>query len=655
MRRLAKWLGIVVGIVVLLVGGAALILPMVIPIDTVKGEIIAQVKSATGRDLTIDGPLSLSILPSPSISASKVSLANVPGAAARPLASLGKLELKVELLPLLSKTIVIDRFVLVDPVINLEVDKQGNGNWNFSPAGGAGAAPQQQPASSGASGGGSATGALGLLRLSDVRLENGTVNYSDQRSGVHKTVDKIDMTVSLPSLDAPLKADGSLRYNNAAVLLTLAADRSSGLLAAEGTPATATIKSDLVNFGFKGTASLVGTSNGSIDLKVPSLRKLAAWAGSPIPGQTQTFGTFEIVGKLALAASDIKFSDAQLTFDAIKGKGEIEVSTAGARPKIKGTLDLASLDLNPYFPPTGGGAAGSTGGGGGGSSGGSSGWSDAQFDVSGFKLADADFKLTASAVKFHKITVDRSAITARLDAGHLTVDLTDLAAYRGSGKATIVLDASAAVPAITLNANLSGVQMEPLLSDVISLDKLSGTGTISASLSSKGPSQRALITALNGKGSMNVANGQISGMDLLKLLNSATSAVGNALTGGGDTKFSHLTGTFTITNGIMHNNDLVLDSPGLKAEGAGTIDLPQRRVDYKVTPKVVAFGVPIIVQGPFDNLSYIPDVAGIVKGGATGAVDTLKSLVPGQGSSGGGSSGSGKSGGGGFPLPNPFK
>ncbi|HYC14428.1 MAG TPA: AsmA family protein, partial [Stellaceae bacterium] len=210
MRRLAKWLGIVVGVLVLLVVGAALILPMVISVDTVKGEIIAQVKSATGRDLTIDGPLSLSILPSPAISASKVALSNAPGIA-KPMVTLGKLEVQVELMPLLSKTIVVDRFVLVDPVIDLEIDKQGKPNWSFTPAGGTAAAPQQ-PA---AGGGGStdAAGTLGSIRLSDVRLENGTVNYTDQRSNDHKTIDKIDMTVSLPSLDAPLKASGSARYN----------------------------------------------------------------------------------------------------------------------------------------------------------------------------------------------------------------------------------------------------------------------------------------------------------------------------------------------------------------------------------------------------------------------------------------------------------
>jgi AsmA protein len=127
-----------------------------------------------------------------------------------------------------------------------------------------------------------------------------------------------------------------------------------------------------------------------------------------------------------------------------------------------------------------------------------------------------------------------------------------------------------------------------------------------------------------------------------------------------------------MTNGIMHNNDLVLDSPGLKAGGAGTVDLPTKNVDYKVTPQVVGLSVPVLIKGPWDNLSYLPDLAGlatvvvggaanVVKGGVGGVTDTVKGIVPGLGGSGsssgsspgaGSKSGSGSTGG---VVPNPLK
>jgi len=468
------------------------------------------------------------------------------------------------------------------------------------------------------------------------------------------------MTVSLPSLDAPLKAAGSARYNGEVLNLKLDVAKAGDLIGAGGSATQASLTSELLSFDFKGKAS-AGSADGMIDLKVPSLRKLAAWAGNPFQGERIKTGALAITGKLAMTGSEVKFSDAQVSFDAIKAKGEVSVNSAGARPAIKGTLDVAALDLNPYLVPASpAGGAGAVGAGGGKAG---SGWSDEPIDTAGLKTADVDFKLAANGIRYQKIRVEKSAMTMKLNNGHLAVDLTDLAAYQGSGKAGVTIEGGGAQMAVTLNATLNGMQMEPLLSDAMNLDKLTGRGNVNVSLTSRGQSQRALIGALNGKGSLNVADGQIKGMDLLKLLNSATSAVGSALTGGGgETKFSRLSGTFTVTNGIMKNSDLVLDSPGLKAEGAGTIDLPLRKVDYKVTPKVVGLSVPVIIQGPWDNLSYVPDVAGIVKGVGSGAVDTLKGVipgVPGGGSSGGkppagGGSSGGKPSGGGV-LPNIFK
>ena len=57
-----KFLFVLLGLVVVLIG-AALVVPFVVPTDTYKQQIAAQVESATGRKLTIDGPLRFTILP----------------------------------------------------------------------------------------------------------------------------------------------------------------------------------------------------------------------------------------------------------------------------------------------------------------------------------------------------------------------------------------------------------------------------------------------------------------------------------------------------------------------------------------------------------------------------------------------------------------
>ena len=78
---------IVLGVVVVLVG-AALALPFVVPTDTYRQQLEAQVERATGRALTIAGPMEFSILPRLALAAEDVRFANPPGAAEADMASL---------------------------------------------------------------------------------------------------------------------------------------------------------------------------------------------------------------------------------------------------------------------------------------------------------------------------------------------------------------------------------------------------------------------------------------------------------------------------------------------------------------------------------------------------------------------------------------
>ena len=59
---------------------AALVAPFFIDVNSYKPMILAEVKKATGRDLVIDGPIGLSILPVPKVSLTGVRFANVAGA-----------------------------------------------------------------------------------------------------------------------------------------------------------------------------------------------------------------------------------------------------------------------------------------------------------------------------------------------------------------------------------------------------------------------------------------------------------------------------------------------------------------------------------------------------------------------------------------------
>jgi AsmA protein len=628
-----KKLLIGVAVVIVLLVVAAIATPFFISTDTYKVELITKVKEATGRDLRIDGKVSFSLLPSLALEANDVTFANAPGAASKDMAKLAKLQVQLKLWPLLSRRVEVDELVLVNPVIALEVDKQGRPNWQFAAAASA-PAPAAQPAP--ASGGSGLSG----ISLGDIRLDNGTVSYIDHRAGdkAEKTeLDQIALKLSLPDLDSPMKASGSLVYKGEKLSLTVALANPRAVMDAKGSAVELKLDSKPIAFDFKGNAA--GATpvklDGTVDLKIASLRGLAQWAGAPLTAPGTGLGPFALAGKVSVAGTKFGFTEAVLSLDAIKAKGELALDTAGARPSLKGKLDVDRLDVNPYLPPET--PSKST------TAAGASDWSDQPIDVSALKSADADFTLSAGSLLYRKIQIGKSALGLHLKDGHLQADLTELALYQGAGKGRVVVDGSAAVPAIQADFNLTKVQMEPLLKDAMDNDRLSGAGAFDMAVTGHGKTQREIVASLNGKGGLNLANGKIKGVNLVDMVNKVAAALkggvsslAGALKGGGgsgggqETDFTTLTATYTIANGILHNSDLQMKSAELPMTGAGTSDLPHRTVDYKITARVAGAAVPVNIKGPWSNLSYEPDLGGMVgdpskllKGGAQ---DILKGV-----------------------------
>jgi len=630
------------GALVVVLIAAALVVPALIPVDTYKGQLLAQIEEATGRKARIDGEFGFSILPSLEFTAGKVALANAQGAQPADMVALDRLNVRIGLLPLIGGNVVIDSFVLEKPVISLSVDRNGRPNWQFDTKQ---AAPKPGEAATPAGGAGDGPGLSGLT-LGDVRIVDAKLSYSDARSGDKQEIDAINMKVSLPSLSSPMKAEGSLVWNKEKVTLAMDIANPNAFLDAKATDIAASVSSSPVKLSFKGNAQndKVMKAKGAVDLDVPSVRKLADWAGSPLDAPGKGFGPLKIAGNVDLDGQKIAFREARLAFDEIKGTGDFRFDGSGQRPYANAKLALETLDLNPYMPPEGakpaapaqpapaqGGAA-------------SEGWSDDPIDFSGLRAADADLDLTVGGLLAKKIKVGKSHIGVALKNGRLVADLTEMALYGGNGKAKIVANAAERVPAIGLSFDLWGLQANPFLSDAIDLDRLEGTANAAIDVQGRGASQRQIVSSLDGAGKVQFLDGAVRGINLAAMVRNIQGAfLDPEARKQQKTDFAELGGTYTIKSGILTNQDLELKSPLLRVAGRGTVNLPQRTVNYRVEPKAVAstsgqggasdvsgIMVPVIVEGPWDNLSYKPDLAGAIGGVARErALEQLQRVVPG--------------------------
>jgi AsmA protein len=639
MKKLLIGIAIVIAVIV----AVAFAAPFFIPTDSYKAELIAKVKQATGRDLRIDGPLSFSLLPQIALSAQNVSFSNAPGGSAKTMAQLKALDVRLKLLPLLTGTVAIDSFVLTDPVIALEVDKSGRPNWQFEPETGAKPAAAQAPAPA-AGKNGSGMSALASLRIGGLKLVNGDVTYVDARSGARREASAINMTLSMADLESTMTADGSATWNGEKVSLTYTVERPGAFEGGAPSKIALKIASNPINLDFSGSG--VGSPElkvtGDVSLTTPSVRNLAKWAGTPVAASGGGLGPLSIKGKLSVAGDKYAFQDAAVSLDSIKGNGVVEIDTGGARPYVKGSLNVDTLDLNPYLSATTGTSTSSAPAGGGAAGGAAAaseqGWSNEPIDVAPLKLVDMDFDLGAQAIHYRKIQIGKSALQLQIKDGKLVANLNDLELYQGKGKGAITVDGSGATPAITENLSVQGIDLLPFLRDAGNFTTLSGTGSLEMTgITGHGKSQREIIASLGGKGSIHVDKGSIKGVNLLGMVQSASSALTGGLLGSGqETQFTTLNATYVITNGILKNDDLQVAIPSMPMSGAGTVDLPQRHVDYRLTPKLAGLSVPIAITGPWDNLSYHPDLTALAKdpakllqgvakapGGATNALQGL--------------------------------
>ncbi|MFQ5959267.1 MAG: AsmA family protein, partial [Alphaproteobacteria bacterium] len=663
-----KKLLIAVAVVVLIVVAAAVVVPQFVPLETVKAEIASQVRAASGRELTIGGDIRLSVLPAIELEVEDVAFSNAPGASEAQMATLSELRLKLAFWPLLSGAVEVDSFVLVDPVVHLEVDAKGRPNWAFEAAAEGDAAPATEEAATPAEG--EAGPAVTGLKLGDVRIVNGVLAYRDA-TGAEYRVSDINMKVELPAFDSPFKAEGSLVFNDEKLTIEAEVTTPARLVAGERAEIEVEVTGAPLTLEYEGGVVTAAPfrADGAVGLEVPSLRALAAWAGEPLAFEGSGLGPFRIKGRLAAKGQAYAFSQAEIALDDIKAKGGVAVDLGGGKPYVEGRLDVERLDLNPYLPPEPEAAAGatdSTGAGAGGDAAAQPGdWSDEPIDLSPLRLANADLAFSAGSLAIRKIEIGRSALAVRLKDGELVIELEEMALYGGGGAARVRIDARRKVPVIEKSVRFSGVQAEPLLSAAADFDRLTGTTEAEIAISTKGRSQREMVANLGGNGAVKFVDGAIKGVNLGAMVRNVRSAFLDAEAGvPQQTDFAELSGTFRIASGILRNDDLALLAPLLRVGGKGSLDLPRRTVNYRIEPKLAATGqgqggatdvaglmVPVIVEGPWHDLDYRPDLAGLVEqtvkdpegalGAVKGVAEGAKGLVEGLLGSPSGSEGEG--------------
>lgn len=625
---------LVLGAVILLLVAAVIAIPFLVPTETLVATAVEQGEKATGRKITV-GDASFSVLPTTKVTLVDVTMANAEGGKADKLARLKSLDVEVDLFAILGGDVQVKRFVLIDPVINVEKDKSGRFNFEFSPAD---AAPQSGTTSSGGDDGAGGGTDIQSIRLDDVRIENAALNYTDLQTGVSHSVSDVNASISLPGLDQPMNFDGDLVWQGKKITIATQVDDPNAAIQGAETALSADISSDLFKVGFKGKAGQKPTiaASGKASVEAGDLPALLTWVGAAIGPDVKLPKAISLTTDVNLALPNIALAGLTFQFDGNKITGSAR-SVLGGKPSLYADLSAGDLDLTPYMPAekSGGGASDAAA-----AKPGKSDWSDDPIDMTGLRAANAEILLKANSIKTGIVDPGATDVHVILRDANLETRLNKLSVFDGGVTGVIKADARKAKAKIALGMKVQGLQAREVLGKFADYTDLLGRVDADVNMTTSGATERQLVSALNGSGKLSIKDGALIGINLADQMKGMSPENFKAeYDNTKKTDFAEMGGTFTARNGVITNKDFKMLAPLLRVTGAGTVPLPPRKVDYRVVPKLVAslsgqgggsaagIGLPLLIKGSWDDPSIVPDLEGIVKGVVGAPVEAVEGVA----------------------------
>jgi uncharacterized protein involved in outer membrane biogenesis len=215
-RRRGRRALIILGVVVAVPAGALAGLQLVLRDSVLRPRVIAAVQQATGRAVTLSGPVGIKLSLVPTITLQGLSLANAEGGSAPEMLTAERVEARLALLPLLSRHIAFDSLTLIAPDLLLERDAAGQGNWRFQPQPSSAAAP---PAPAPDSGGIAMPQEPVALFFKRIEVRGGSLTWRDAAAGTTERLEIRDLLLRSDTPEAPLQFAGNLSLRGQPVAL----------------------------------------------------------------------------------------------------------------------------------------------------------------------------------------------------------------------------------------------------------------------------------------------------------------------------------------------------------------------------------------------------------------------------------------------------
>lgn len=315
---------------------ALLLLPMAIDWQSHKPRLVALLGEATGREVTIDGPIELVLLPRPALRVGDIKVGNAPGAASPFLLEASRVAARLSWRALLQGRVEVTRIALDEPRVAIEPTPDGKPNW-WLPLLDArnGGAPPLVP-----------------LSVDRVEIKRGHLAHARGLVGQSINADAVDLDVRLEDGANKIHVTGSAVTNG--VPVTLALEMQPGASDKPPFAFSLAVPGGLIGFnGWAGQRTAAEPLRGHATVSTRYLpefvRSVSMLVGaSPLrlnealPGEVEAQGAVTLVGeRLTLERFSLRTAgESVLGFLRVQWQDGVSVS---------GALKAATLDADRWI------------------------------------------------------------------------------------------------------------------------------------------------------------------------------------------------------------------------------------------------------------------------------------------------------------------
>jgi len=620
MSRYASIFAAIIGGLIALFAVAAIAFFLFFDPNDFREEIADAVREATGRDLVIDGEVNLQLFPWLAVEVGHATLGNAPGFGDEPFAEFDRAELSVRVLPLLLRQEVAVGAAVLDSLrLNLEVNRKGQTNWDDLASEETDVVGIEGVETSAQASDGQA------FEVSGVDINDAAIVYANRATGDVYTLSGVNMKIGRISGDRdPVPASGSLHFDvqptgmsgDIEVETVIAFDLESGVVTLDGFAldgVTEGLANSPTRLGIKTAGVEVNTENQTVQLQSVELRamdveisadvqpfsyagaieataaiKVAAFSprslmhlfdvSPPETADPSVLSSLAIEAQAEIHESYVSLTDITIKLDDTTFTGGLTVPFDMAERHL---LDLRadSIDLNRYMAPPAEGSSSEAG-------------ESAPVEIPAdlIKPLNARGGLKVGSVLLGGLELEQVDLNLQTSNGRMRLHPMTAGLFGGSYSGDVNIDVSGSVPVLSMNESVQGVDLARLALAMFEQQNISGTMSGNFTLAGRGQDMVEIQRTLDGNMSFELKDGIYEGTDIWYEMRRARAVLKKetppepALPA--RTKFTSVTATGVVTDGVMRNDDFVADLPFMQLTGKGDVDLPAGTVDYDLRARV---------------------------------------------------------------------